>query len=95
MDATAAAEFSHLLAEAVACKKAFLQTTGKVCCDYIKDFQNPHETDERQGETNLCECVKLLLFDPLFNSRHQQDLRNSGDDVFKAKTRTRFAILRN
>lgn len=61
-----------------------------MCCDYSGDFRNLHETPELQRDENLLETIDLLVVDiilcnPLYNVRRQQDHYNSDYDVFNTK----------
>lgn len=79
--------------EAVAAQEALLQAIRTECCVYKKDFRNLHETHKPQGSKDLAESVDLLLCDPLYNIRHQQELQNNKHCVFVAKKMEDFESL--
>lgn len=79
------AESSHLSSKAVDAQEALLRAMRKVSCIYTGDSRNLFETLKLQGGEDLCERADLLLCDPPYNVRHQQDLQNSDHDVFNAK----------
>lgn len=82
---TKAAGSLHLSPEAMVFQKALLQIIKTVCCVCTDDIQGLHETNELQGSGDLGESVVLVLFNPAYNVRCQQDLQNSDDNVINAK----------
>lgn len=70
---------------AVAALGALLEPMRTVCCVYTKTFRDQHETDEVQGAEHLDESVHLLLCNPPYNVRRQQNHQNSDHIEFNAK----------
>lgn len=74
LDATDVAELMHLSLKAGSALEAVLQTMKTACCIYNKNHRMIHETHEAQGSGDLTVSIDLLLRDPSYSFRRQQDL---------------------
>lgn len=76
--------------EAMIGQKALLLVIMSVSRYYNDDFWISHKLHKRQGGEDPAESVDQLLCDPLCNVCHQQDLQDSGSDVYNAKDTKAF-----
>lgn len=90
LDATEAANGSHMSIETVPAQKAFLQAATTMCCVHNDDFQNKHERRKLQGDKGLPESINILMCNPPYDVSCQQALQNSDHDVFNGKDEEAF-----
>lgn len=76
-DVTKAVELSHLSPEAMAAQKVMLHAIRTVRCIHNKNYCNLREMHERQSGRDLGESIALILCEPAYNVRSQQNLEKT------------------